>query len=363
MQASRLSACRQTRATANQRLLRAVESLRRVAHIPRLDVQDAGMPHTIEAEVLFSPPTSQLRYLPEGPYPLAGGQMSWVAIQHGPESQRGSLNVYDFASGENRCYDLPGRPGFAFPTSRPGTFLVGVERRLVLFQPLSGDSTDLTDELETKVDGTIINDAVCFAHGVVFGCKDLDFRSPKAGLYFWRSADERLFQLRDDQICSNGKVILNDHRGHTLLDIDTPTRQVRRYRLDAAAGTLSEAEVALDLHSAAGFPDGMIATPDGLGVIISFYNPDDIDAGETRQYRLSDGVLERVWRTPGSPRNTCPQLVRADGEIKLVITTAVEHMSQEQQLKHRHAGCLFVGATPFDSLPDTPACQLSSPAE
>jgi hypothetical protein len=50
---------------------------------------------------------------------------------------------------------------------------------------------------------------------------------------------------------------------------------------------------------------------------------------------------------PQSPRATCPLLIRSGGAMKLVITTAVEHMPAEQQAIHTNAGCLFIADTPF----------------
>ena len=316
------------------------------------------MPNTLDAELLFTPPSSELRFLPEGPYPLSEGTMSWVAIAHAADRPQGSLNVFDFATRQNREYPLTGRPGFAFPTSRVGTFVVGMERSLGLLELANGKFTPLAEGIDRDVQETIVNDGECFDQGIVFGCKDLHFKTKRAGLYLWRKADAKLIQLRNDQICSNGKVLLTAEGGHTLLDIDTPTKSVKRYQLDVATGTLSEGEVVLDLAGVDAFPDGMIGTPDGRSVIISFYNPADVEAGETHQYNLANGSLETVWRTPGSPRNTCPQLLRVNGAVRLVITTAVEGMSEQQLQQHPHAGCLFMGETSFSELPPTPVYEL-----
>ena len=102
----------------------------------------------------------------------------------------------------------------------------------------------------------------------------------------------------------------------------------------------------------------MIATPDGSGVIISFYNPGDAPAGETRQYSLATSKLEAIWKTPHSPQATCPQLIRHAGKVYLVVTTAVEHMSPERLAKYPNAGCLFIGETSFNSLPETPLVEI-----
>lgn len=300
-----------------------------------------------EAEVLHRPESAELRFLPEGPYPCGDQRFSWVAIQHGPDAQRGSINVFDIRSNQGRSYPLNGRPGFAFPTERDDLFLVGLERSVQLVHLTSGVEATLVDQVDADVEGTIINDGVLFPDGILFGTKDLEFSAKKAGLYFWRSADRALIRLRDDQICSNGKMVDTSNGDVRLLDIDTPTKTVVEYRLDTAKGELTGERIVVDLRDGESFPDGMIGTPDGQSVIIAFYDPRDSEWGEARQYRIRDGQLEAVWRTMGSPRVTCPQLVRIDNRVELILTTAVEHMSMDQQAKHAFAGALFRAPTPF----------------
>ena len=310
--------------------------------------------------LLYRPDSLEQRFLPEGPYPYGPGKLSWVAIQHGASATHGALNVFDFATSTNESFVLSGRPGFAFPTNRAGTFVVGQEHEVGLFDTASGNWSPLAGDLESDVDGTVINDGAAFAGGLVFGCKDLKFEEKKAGLYLWRRSDGQFIRLRNDQVCSNGKIISGSGDTVTLLDIDTPTKTVVRYTLDVAAGSLSEPEVVVDLTGRDDFPDGMIATPDGNSVIIAFYNPNDVDSGQACQFSLADGSIEAVWTTEKSPRVTCPQLIKLDGSIQLILTTADEGMTPEQQARHTNAGCLFIGNTEFDSLPDTPAFEIPS---
>lgn len=309
-------------------------------------------------DVLLRPEPGELRFLPEGPYPYGEGRLSWVSIQHGPESTIGAINVFDFASRTNTTHELPGRPGFAFPANRPDTFVVGCERHVGLFDTAAGSWSPLSEKLEADVEGTILNDGVAFSGGLVFGAKDLKFAEQKAGLYLWRRGDGEFIRLRADQVCSNGKIVTGSGNLVTLLDIDTPTKTVVKYELDVAAGALSEAEVVLDLTAREDFPDGMIATPDGRGVIIAFYNPHERDVGQACQFSLDSGEIEAVWKTELAPRVTCPQLVRVDGSVKLILTTAVEDMPAEQQEACSNSGCLFIGETEFDSLPDTPIVEI-----
>lgn len=297
----------------------------------------------VVAEVLFEPSDIDLKFLPEGPFDLGDGRFSWVGIQHGPTARYGSLNIFDTNSRQNGSYRLPGRPGFQRPTKNPNQFLIGAERELGIFDIQAGTWAPICSGVDAGVENTIINDATTWQDNVIFGCKDLEFKTKKAGLYLYRGRDKKLIQLRGDQICSNGKAVIEGSGGKlTLLDIDTPTRKIVRYELDVDAGKVSEAETAVDLANATGFPDGMVLTPDAKSCVVSFYNPDDAPFGLTQQFSLATGQLERSWQTPDAPQNTCPLILKTSAGLKLVITTAIEHMPAERQKKATKSGCLFV---------------------
>jgi sugar lactone lactonase YvrE len=307
-----------------------------------------------EATLLYLPADAALRFLPEGPYPSGPDQFSWVAIQHGAESRVGSIQVFDVSTSTNQSYPLPGRPGFAFRTDR-GNFVVGCERTIAIYHPQDGSMTTLAEGIDADVSGTIINDGLTWDGNLLFGCKDLEFATKKAGLYFWRGSDRRLFKLRGDQICSNGKCIAAKGEGWVdLLDIDTPTKSVVRYRIDIEAGKIVSETKVVDLTSDPAFPDGMTMSLDGESVIISLYNPNPAAFGRTIQVRLKDQAVVAEWRTPASPQATCPQwFVDSQDSLWLIITTAVEHMPSERQAEAKNAGALF--AVPFGKLADQTA--------
>lgn len=310
---------------------------------------------TTEAAVLYRPETDEIRFLPEGPYQLPDETVSFVAIQHGTDSVKGSINVLNPQDGTCRRFDLPGRPGFAFPTDRPGVFVAGVEREIGFFDTAAGTWTPAVNGVDASVRNTIINDAVVFDDNLIFGCKELTFSKKIAGLYLWRRRDRRLVRLRNDQICSNGKaVIRGDNGGPILYDIDSPSKQITKSELDIERGLIGQPEIVVDLSAEPVFPDGMILTPDHRSLIVALYDPGDPEAGAARQYCLQSGELQRIWICPGSPRVTCPQLIRLQGGICLLLTTAVEHMPSEQQARHPNAGCLFVGETEFSAIGDQP---------
>jgi len=298
-----------------------------------------------QANLLLDPGSEALRFLPEGPYPVDSDRFSWVAIQHGAGATHGSLNIYDFRTASNQSFDLPGRPGFAFPTDR-GNFVVGCERSVGIFSPSKGTWEPFIQGVDSNVSGTIINDGLVWEGNLLFGTKDLEFKTKKAGLYLWRRRDRQLIQLRDDQICSNGKVVLPREDGAVdLLDIDTPTRKVVAYRLDIEGGRIDSGRVALDLSDQVGFPDGMTMTLDGKSLIISLYNPDAAAFGRTIQVGIESRRVEQEWHTPQSPQATCPQWVLRNGALSLVITTAVEHMPADRRNDSSNAGCLFEALT------------------
>ena len=115
----------------------------------------------IQASVLFKPPTAELRNLPEGPYLLADGRISWVAIEHGGGATQGSLNILDPATGVNESRTLSGRPGFAFPTEREGVFVVGMDRAVGLYDWGTHSWTPFVEGIDAGVaEKTRINDGV-----------------------------------------------------------------------------------------------------------------------------------------------------------------------------------------------------------
>jgi sugar lactone lactonase YvrE len=309
----------------------------------------SSAPEIRVANPLNVPDSDALRFLPEGPMAMVGdGKLSWVGIQHGADVTHGSINVLDLATQTNQSFELPGRPGFAFQCQTAGKFVAGVERSLGIFDTNSGEWTPFCEGVDEDVSNTIINDGLAFDDNLIFGTKDLAFAEKKAGLYLYRGSDKKLIRLRDDQICSNGKMLRRDDRGELfLIDIDSPTRKVVEYSLDVAAGTIGEPRVVLDLTEDPGVPDGAILTPDGTGIIVAIFHPGVAEKGETRLYDLASGELRIVWQTPGSPQNTCPALVPHEGRLKLIVTTAVENFSEEDQAKCPNAGRLFVGETDY----------------
>jgi sugar lactone lactonase YvrE len=164
-----------------------------------------------------------------------------------------------------------------------------------------------------------------------------------------------IHRIQVNQTCSNGKVVVPDGTAWSLYDIDTPTQKVVKYRLEVESEFLVGPEDFIDLTAEDHYPDGMRITPDGQSMVIAFFNPANVPHGIARQYSLKDGSVEAEWQVPKSPRVTCPAFVEIDGKVKLMLTTAVEGMPEDELAQQENAGAIFIADTDFESLgPYTP---------
>lgn len=315
-----------------------------------------ALPRTT-ARVWFDPIAEEGRFLPEGPR-VVGESVVWVNIQTAPGAATGQLYQADLGDPKSVIvHELPGRPGFALPTDRPGQWLLGIDHVVGVYDTAIGLWTPLA-MLPNTDPRVIINDGEVSPDGtaVIFGTKDTQFQSPIASIYLFTPADNRLTLLAGRQTCSNGKVFADG--GRTLFDIDTPRKVVTRHRFDAEARTLTEDGIAIDLRGRGDFPDGMCDAGDGT-VIIAFYNTAFAEVGLAVRYDLLSGEALEEWATPGSPRVTCPCLFQSVDGVKLLLTTATEGMPAEMRARCLNAGALFLADTSLRTVSATPRVSLS----
>jgi sugar lactone lactonase YvrE len=289
-----------------------------------------------------------LRNLPGGA-PVLG----WVAIQHGVELTTGSINLLNLATGRNTSFPLPGRPGFFVETERPGVVLIGLERRLVLFDLLAARLVETGVRLPED-QRVIINDGIAIAGGLLFGTKHLQFRERIAALYHFDADSKELTKLVAGEICSNGKHLVRDAAGAVLIEVDSPPKTITRYRLDAGLRRVLEQSLVMEPASLPAIPDGLRATPDGAGIVVAFYNPAAVSMGRAQEIRLADGAVIAEWLFPGSPRVTCPEFAWIDGRVQLIFTTATEAMAPEIRDIAPEAGTMFCAETHFETMPEAP---------
>lgn len=304
-----------------------------------------------EARVLIRPTTEEERFLPEGPRPVrveGRPALAWVNIQTSADAKSGSIHYRFWDDEQTRILPQPERPGFLIPTNRPDVVLVGMGKHVGTVNLVTNQWQPLA-EIPDPNPRTIINDGEPLSDGlgVIFGTKDVQFEDTIAALYLFTPSDGTITPLAEKMICSNGKVF---HSGTTLFDIDTPRRQVTRYRFDPKTRSVVEEGVAVDLKEIDGFPDGMADCGDGTAVI-AMYNPDPVSDGHAFRFHLTTGERVEGWRVPGSARVTCPLVMELDGSVKLILTTATEGMPSEQRENCPEAGSLFVADIALKSAP------------
>ena len=317
----------------------------------------------IEARVLVSSTSEEDRFLPEGPRSVqVNGRdaLAWVNIQTAVNSTRGTVHLRYWDTGELVALPQSARPGFVLPTDRPGVVIAGREKEIGVLDLQTNDWAPLAN-INDPNPRTIINDGEIIPGGkaIVFGTKDLLFADPIAHLYLFTFDDRQVHILKDRQVCSNGKVFARTESGLSLYDIDTPHRNVVRYRLDLVGKRLEKPEVVLDLGTMDGFPDGMVDAGSG-SVIIAFYSPAPVGPGRAVRFDLKTGKMIEEWSTTGSPRVTCPLLVEREGKVELVLTTAVEGMPDEHRKQCPNAGALFIAGTAIRELPTTEVLHLDA---
>jgi sugar lactone lactonase YvrE len=305
------------------------------------------------ATVLLSQRSEADRYLPEGPRAvIVEGRpaLAWVNIQTGADRTVGDIHVR-FWDGEHRTYAQTKRPGFLIPTDRPDTLFVGREKEVGLLH-LATNTFHPLAAIDDPSPRTIINDGEVVPGGraVVFGTKDVKFADPIANLYLFTLDDRKMSVLGDRQTCSNGKVFAREGADLVLYDIDTPKRNVVRYRLDLGTRTIGPADVVLDISSYDGFPDGMVDAGDG-SIVIAFYNPAPVKEGRAIRFHLRTAEVIEEWTTAGSPRVTCPLLFEQSGKVRLILTTATEGMPADQRAACPNAGDLFWAEATAISVP------------
>jgi sugar lactone lactonase YvrE len=267
---------------------------------------------------------------------VIGDSLVWISIQYAADRPQGGINFLNLSSRENVHHPLPGRPGFFAETADPGVLLIGLERRLVLYDLNRGAITETLAQIPEDP-RVIINDGIAIPGGAIFGTKHLEFSQPIGALYHYDQATRSVRELLGGQTCSNGKYL---HDG-VLVDIDSQPKTITEYRYD---GALRRLRTIAPPESLPGFPDGMRPMPGGKSVIVAFYNPAHVADGIAQEIRLSDGQVLTEFVLPGSPRVTCPEVWELDGATCVFFTTAIEGMPEETRAIAPQAGTIFLAA-------------------
>lgn len=146
---------------------------------------------------------------------------------------------------------------------------------------------------------------------------------------------------------ANGMCWSADNK--TMYHTDSPTREIRAYRNDAAAGRITFDQVAVKVSALMGFPDGCSMDTGGT-LWVAIWGGSGVGG-----FNANTGTLEHWIPIPAPQVSSCafvgPELNR------LLVTTARKEMNDEELAQYPDSGAAFLVEMDVPGLP-TYACQL-----
>ena len=250
------------------------------------------------------------------------------------------LQSFDPLTGRHQAFPFSTNFLGSLALRRSGGFLLALDLALHAFDPATGRLDHLCD-VETGGNNRL-NDGRCDARGRFWvGTMDVGLSEPSGALYSV-AADGTVTRHLDDVIVSNSIAISPDQR--TLYFSDTRRFVTWAFDLDAAAGTLSNRRVFLDLTATRDRPDGACIDAEGHVWVAIFAG------GRVARYR-PDGTLERSIALPvTNPTCLC---FGGDDLSTLYITTARKFLSPAQLEAEPLAGALLAVETGVKGLPES----------
>lgn len=166
---------------------------------------------------------------------------------------------YTPVSGNEEHFDCDDMVGTVVQDANGG-MIAAVLDRIVRIDPASKTQTELC-KVESELAHTRLNDGKCDPAGRLWvGTLDLPETAASGSLYRV-DPDASVSKLYEGVTVSNGLVWADD----IFYYIDSPRRTVMAFDYDAAAGTITNERVAIDLEALGvkGYPDGMTLDNEG----------------------------------------------------------------------------------------------------
>lgn len=160
----------------------------------------------------------------------------------------------DPANGSERQWEAGERVGLIVPRAQGGHLIAG-DNGIARFDPETGEKSMIADPEPEKRPDNRFNDGKCDPSGRLWaGTISTVKKTGDANLYRLDAAGNLTLQY-PGVTNSNGLCWTRDESA--MYYIDTPTKKVRRFDFDNAAGLISNETIAIDTSSWEGSPDGM----------------------------------------------------------------------------------------------------------
>tara|TARA_R110002012_G_scaffold317308_1_gene533330 strand:- start:9333 stop:10253 length:921 start_codon:yes stop_codon:yes gene_type:complete len=247
--------------------------------------------------------------------------------------ENGKLFEHNLKTEETKTRSFPHRLAVIFE-SEDGNLILGLDRKLAKFD-LETEELSWLCEVESENPLHRFNDGKVDAKGRIWiGTMSTEFTEGAGSLYCIDQDLEPQKKLSNLSI-SNGMAWTEDNQAFHF--IDTPTRQIKKYKFDLKTGKIKFDRIAIEIPEESGFPDGMCIDREGM-LWIAHYG----GAGVYRWNPASGDLLEKIDLPV--PNVTCCCFVGENLDT-LLITTAQENMSSEQLKKYPLSGDIFLVKT------------------
>ena len=272
--------------------------------------------------------------LAEGPvWDEQAQRLYWVNIL------AGQLQRTDPVTGATETFEV-GKPVGAAVLRASEGLVLATESGFAYFDPEDNETMLIVDPEAEKPENRF-NDGKCDPAGRFWAGTMAYSQQEGAGALYCLGSDEKVTKVVRNVTISNGLAWSGDDR--TMYHIDTPARKVYAFDYDRPTGNVSNQRVVIDIAPELGYPDGMtIDTDDNLwiahnsGGCVRCWNPGTAE------------VLETIY-IPTPQVTSC---TFGGSELDaLFVTTAWEHMSEQQKQQESLAGALFAVKLPQQGKP------------
>ena len=251
----------------------------------------------------------------------------------------GELNTTDPTNGATQVDEVGKRLGAA-AMRKSGGFVLATEDGFAFYDPENGDLEMIADP-EADKPGNRFNDGKCDPAGRFWaGTMSYDLTEGGGALYAL-DADGTVTQKMDGVTISNGMAWTADQQ--TMYYIDTIPRRVYAFDYNADSGQISNRRVAIQVGEEHGYPDGMTIDTDGKLLIAHF------GGGCVRRWDPETAEILETITVPTTQITSC--VFGGDDLDTLYITSAWEHMSDDEKQREPLAGALFAVKVPYHGTP------------
>ncbi len=251
------------------------------------------------------------------------GELIWINITGK------ILNFYNPKTGNNKELFTGQMIGTVVPCDNDQV-LIALKNGIYTLDPLTGTKKLIVDP-EVELPDNRFNDGKCDPAGRFWAGTMSTINHQNAGSLYRLDRDSSVYKMIENVSISNGIVWSLD--SDKMYYIDTPTQKVMVYDFNIENGDISNPNIAIEVSSDLGAPDGMTIDEKGNlwialwgGSAVGCWNPET-------------GELLRTVEVPVKNVTSCA--FGGDNLETLYITTARTSTSDEELEKYPYAGGVF----------------------